>query len=60
MVKKFIFRVGEEAPPETRSQIKKKPMSNKQTDKKSDKKTVVILIEQPEEFTKLKGVGEGH
>ena len=56
----YIPRKGEEAPPEISQPAQNKATSNKQTDKKSDKKTVVDINRATvEEFTKLKGVGVG-
>ena len=56
----YIPRKGEEAPPEISQPGQNKATSNKQTDKKSDKKTVVDINRATvEEFTQLKGVGEG-
>ena len=56
----YIPRKGEEAPPEISQPDQNKATSNKQTDKKSDKKTVVDINRATvEEFTQLKGVGEG-
>ena len=55
----YIPRKGEEAPPEISQPDQNKATSNKQTDKKSDKKTVVDINRATvEEFTKLHGVGE--
>ena len=56
----YIPRKGEEAPPEISQPDQNKATSNKQTDKKRDKKTVVDINRATvEEFTQLKGVGEG-
>ena len=56
----YIPRKGEEAPPEISQPVQNKATSNKQMDKKSDKKTVVDINRATvEEFTKLKGVGVG-
>lgn len=56
----YIPRKGEEAPPEISQPDQNKVTSNKQTDKKSDKKTVININRATvEEFTKLHGVGEG-
>ena len=56
----YIPRKGEEAPPEISQPDQNKATSNKQTDKKRDKKTVVDINRATvEEFTKLHGVGEG-
>ena len=56
----YIPRKGEEAPPEILQPDQNKVTSNKQTNKQSDKKTVVDINRATvEEFTKLKGVGEG-
>ena len=56
----YIPRKGEEAPPEISQPDQNKATSNKQTDKKRDKKTVVDINRSTvEEFTQLKGVGEG-
>ena len=56
----YIPRKGEETPPEILQPDQNKVTSNKQTDKKSDKKTIININRATvEEFTKLKGVGVG-
>ena len=56
----YIPRKGEEEPPEIPQSDQNKVTSNKQTNKQSDKKTVVDINRATvEEFTKLHGVGEG-
>lgn len=56
----YIPRKGEEAPSDILQPDQNKASSNKQTDIKRDKKTVVDINKATvDEFTKLKGVGEG-
>lgn len=56
----YIPRKGEEAPPEIPQPDQNKASSNKQTNSKRDKKTVVDINKATvDEFTKLQGVGEG-
>ena len=56
----YIPRKGEEAPSDILQPDQNKAPSNKQTDTKRDKKTVVDINKATvDEFTKLKGVGEG-
>lgn len=56
----YIPRKGEEAPPEIPQPDQNKASSNKQTNTKRDKKTVVDINKATvDEFTKLQGVGEG-
>ena len=56
----YIPRKGEEAPPEISQSDQNKASSNKQTNSKRDKKTVVDINKATvDEFTKLQGVGEG-
>lgn len=56
----YIPRKGEEAPPEILQPDQNKASSNKQTNTKRDKKTVVNINNATvDEFTKLQGVGEG-
>lgn len=56
----YIPKKGEEPPPEIQQPEQNKATSNKQTNTKSDKKTVVDINRATvEEFTKLHGVGEG-
>ena len=56
----YIPRKGEEAPPEIPQPEQNKTTSNKQTNTKRDKKTVVDINRATvEELTKLQGVGEG-
>lgn len=56
----YIPRKGEDAPPEIPQPDQNKASSNKQTNSKRDKKTVVDINKATvDEFTKLQGVGEG-
>lgn len=56
----YIPKKGEEAPPEIPQPEQNKATSNKQTNTKRDKKTVVDINRATvEELTKLQGVGEG-
>ena len=56
----YIPRKGEETPPEIPQPDQNKASSNKQTNTKRDKKTVVDINKATvDEFTKLQGVGEG-
>ena len=56
----YIPKKGEEAPPEIPQPEQNKTTSNKQTNTKRDKKTVVDINRATvEELTKLQGVGEG-
>lgn len=56
----YIPRKGEEAPTEIPLPDQNKASSNKQTNTKRDKKTVVDINKATvDEFTKLQGVGEG-
>lgn len=56
----YIPRKGEDAPPEIPQPDQNKVSSNKQTNSKRDKKTVVDINKATvDEFTKLQGVGEG-
>ncbi len=56
----YIPKKGEEAPPEISQPEQNKATSNKQTNTKRDKKTVVDINRATvEELTKLQGVGEG-
>ena len=56
----YIPKKGEEAPPEIPQPEQNKATSNKQTNTKRDKKTIVDINRATvEELTKLQGVGEG-
>ena len=56
----YIPKKGEEPPPEIQQPEQNKATSNKQTNTKRDKKTVVDINRATvEELTKLQGVGEG-